>query len=223
MTLVCQTNWRSLRMFNVRICSKMTPETWHTLWKHFSYHWGHGEINQPNYSPEFLSFTYKWLAHVAACLPLHFQSHPHFLSFFAAFLSRWRNSVRKVDSRPASIQIAVCTIHVHKSIGEIFFSWDTNSSLWTLVTAGNRKPHGSLVKRKYFLAKTSGTFSGRHIYFWLLTGNKKQNKTETTMSAELTNGKWTIVSWREPSYEIHRMNLMHTSPVWISLKEGRLL
>lgn len=82
MTLVCQTNWRLLRMFNVRICSKMMPETWHTLWKHFSYHWGHGEINQPNYSPEFLSFTYKWLAHVAACLPPH-------------FLSRWRKLCKK--------------------------------------------------------------------------------------------------------------------------------
>lgn len=71
--------------------------------------------------------------------------------FLQLFLSRWKNSVRTANS---------CVPSMYRKASQTF-SRDTNSSLWTLVTAGNKKSHGSPFKRKCLLGKNLREFSGR--------------------------------------------------------------
>lgn len=102
----------------------------------------HGEITQPNYSPEFQK--------ASPTNDLHLSQHVYHCIFSQGEAKLCKKTLLK-------LRIAVCTIHVQrispfvKSLGWDFFSRDANSSLWTLVTAGNKKPHGSPLQRKVSL------------------------------------------------------------------------
>ena len=84
--------------------------------------------------------------------------------FFAAFLSRWRNSVRKVDSRPASIQIAVWpSMYTKASVR--FFSAETQIRVfepWSQLATGSLMDPSS--KESTFGQKPPGRFRTPHIF-----------------------------------------------------------